>query len=81
MSFSLGAFDLDAGVRVDYLHSGSGGFVFAPAVDASVDLFSGSTRAYAGLTGGRRLLTMYGLKSFNHFHRISPVRNSGRTSA
>ncbi len=69
VSFSLGAFDLDAGVRVDYLHSGSGGFVFAPAVDASVDLFSGSTRAYAGLTGGRRLLTMYGLKSFNHFHR------------
>ena len=69
VAFRLGVFDFDAGVDIDYLHDGqSGGFNFAPALDVSVGMFSGSTRAYAGLTGGRSLLSLYGLKSMNHFY-------------
>lgn len=69
VAFSLGIFDLDAGADIDYLWTGSSGsFNFAPELNVSLDMFSGSTKAYAGVTGGRKLLDVYGIKSAYHFH-------------
>lgn len=69
VAFSLGAFDLDAGANIDYLWNGtSGNFNFSPALHVSVDMFAGAVKAYAGATGGRRMLDAYSLKTINHFH-------------
>ncbi len=72
LEFSLGTFDFDVGVLLDYANpSDDFLFMLAPHVDISVDLFSGSTKLYAGLSGGRSLLTLYGLKSFNRFYNAT----------
>lgn len=66
--FSLGVFDLDAGVNLDYLDAATSGFTLAPVAEIGVSMFSGSTRAALGISGGRRLMDVWSLKSFNHFH-------------
>ena len=66
--FSLGGFDFDAGVNLDYLCSGASSFTLAPVVEVGVSLFSGSTRVFAGTEGGRSLLDVWSLKNFSHYH-------------
>lgn len=80
VKFSLGVFDFDAGADIDYLWDGtSGNFNFAPAVNVAVDMFSGTTKAYAGVSGGREVLSLLDLKSFSHFYSaLSPVPTSAR---
>lgn len=78
VSFRQGVFSIDAGVDIDYLGgAASNSFQFAPAVDVSVLMFSGSTRAFAGLSGGRSVLDMHTLKSVSHFY--SPTESSPST--
>lgn len=68
LAYNWGIFNLDAGVRLDYLMNSSGKFAISPAVKASADLLGGSMKAILGLEGGRSLNSYHKLKTFNHFY-------------
>ena len=66
--FSPGAFDVDLGVRLDYVMSGNSSFFLAPAAKASFAIPAISMKLAASFTGGARLHSLYSLKSLNHFY-------------
>ncbi len=68
LAFTAGIFDLDVGVVLDYFKESGTSLRVAPKVEASMKMFSGTTKLYAGVTGGRRLNTLYSLKSMYHFY-------------
>ena len=67
--FVLGPADVDAGIRMDYLSSGSGSYALAPSVRASLEVSPLAMKVFAGAEGGRRFNDYYTLKSLNHFYR------------
>ena len=67
--FDLGIFDVDAGLKVNYAFvSSKGTLSISPSLNASVDVLKGALKAGLFLQGGRRLNTLYSLKSFNPFY-------------
>ncbi len=69
--FTSGIFDIDLGARLDFVMSNGSHFFPAPSAKVSMDIPSASMRLTASLDGGARLLSYYGLKSFNHFYRYA----------
>lgn len=69
LKFVLGIVDIDAGVNLDYFASAdSSPFSLNPVIKAGLDISELSLKVFAGLDGGKHLLSEYSLKSFNHFH-------------